>query len=100
MENLSWLCIGLADVNLHKIHVATPRRLRAKTPPFMEIVRMKAKPRNTFYEGLAAQPVADAILACRGRIETSRLHDALKTARKQGLVTAAEYQYVQKELRS
>jgi len=51
------------------------------------------------YEGLAAQPVADAILECRGRIETERLLGAAKQARADGLLTTADWQQVRKGLR-
>ncbi|AOZ72019.1 hypothetical protein BK816_00835 [Boudabousia tangfeifanii] len=91
---------GLADVNPRKIKVAAPRRIRVKIPPFMEILQVKSKARTTYYEGLASQPVADAILECRGRIETVRLRDAVRQARKEGLLTASEYRQVQKGLRS
>ena len=50
-------------------------------------------------QGLAAQQVADAILECRGRIETERLLDAARQARADGLLTTAQWQRVQKGLR-
>jgi hypothetical protein len=53
----------------------------------------------TRYEGLLAMRVADAILDCRGRIERDRLLDAARDARKEGLVTRAEYSKLQRELR-
>jgi len=36
--------------------------------------------RTTVYEGLETQPVVDAILECRGRVEVERLLDAAKQA--------------------
>ena len=51
---------------------------------------------TTRYEGLESQTVADAILECRGRIETQRLLDAAKQAWKEGLLTTAEWQRVRK----
>lgn len=54
--------------------------------------------RTVFHEGLAAQPVADAILECRGRIENTRLLGAAKQARAEGLLTTAEWKRVQKGL--
>ena len=56
--------------------------------------------RTTFYEGLRAQPVADAILEYRGRIEGSRLQQAARQARRAGLLTTMEWRLVQKGLAS
>lgn len=92
--------LGLADVNPRRMKVAVPRRTRPKLPPFVELTQVKGEVRTTFYEGLAAQPVADAILECRGRIEGERLVDAAKQARSEGLLTTAEWQQVRKGLRS
>jgi predicted transcriptional regulator of viral defense system len=91
---------GLADVNPRKIRVVARKRKRAKMPAFMEVT---APPRGeapnlTRYEGLLAMRVADAILDCRGRIERDRLLEAARDARKEGLVTRAEYARLQREL--
>ena len=92
---------GLADVNPRRIKVAVRRRARPTLPPFVELTHVKdAGVRTTFYEGLEAQPVADAILECQGRIETERLIDAAKQARKDGLLTTSEWRRVMKGLRS
>lgn len=87
---------GLADVNPRQIKVAVRRRARPKLPPFVELTHAKDDVRTTFYEGLEAQPIADAILECRGRIENQRLLDAAKQARKEGLLTTAEWQRIRK----
>ena len=89
---------GLADVNPRRIKVAVPRRARPTLPPHIELAQVTGEPRTVFYEGLAAQPVADAILECRGRIENTRLLGAAKQARSQGLLTTAEWKRVQKGL--
>lgn len=91
---------GLADVNPRRIKVAVNRRARPKLPAFIELTRVMDHPRTTFYEGLEAQPVSDALLECRGRIETERLLEAAKQARAEGLLTTAEWQRVRKGLRS
>lgn len=91
---------GLADVNPRKIRVVVPKRTRAKMPAFMDVTKPPADaPNLTRYEGLLAMRVADAILDCRGRIERSRLVDAARDARKDGLVTRVEYAKLQRELR-
>lgn len=91
---------GLGDANPRQIKVAAPRRARPKLPSFVELTQVKEGVRTTFYEGLESQPVADAILECRGRIETEPLLDAAKEARKEGLLTTTEWQRVRKGLRS
>ena len=89
----------LADVNPRKIKVAVRRRARPKMPPYIELTQVRGGVRTTFYEGLEAQPIADAILECRGRIETEHLLSAAKQARGEGLLTTAEWQRVRKGLR-
>lgn len=92
---------GLADVNPRKIRVVAPKRTRAKMPAFMEVTAAPPEPPNlTRYEGLLAMRVADAILDCRGRIEPTRLREAARDARKEGLVTRVEYAKLQRELKS
>ena len=91
---------GLADVNPRRIKVAVPRRARPKLPAFVELTQVRGDVDTTFYEGLAAQSVADALLECRGRIETERLLDATKQARAEGLLTTTEWQRVRKGIRT
>lgn len=91
---------GLADVNPRTVKVAINRRARPKLPPYVELVHVRDDERTTQYEGLSAQPVAEAILACRGRIETERLREAAKQARAEGLLTTTEWRRVNKALRS
>ncbi|WP_314688839.1 hypothetical protein [uncultured Bifidobacterium sp.] len=90
---------GLADVNPRRIRVAVPRRVRAKVPAFIELMQVPDGAGTTFYEGLASQPVKDAILECRGRIETERLADAAWQARREGLLTTTEWRQIRKGLR-
>lgn len=90
---------GLADVNPRSIKVATPRRVRAQLPPFVELTQVRDQLRTTLYHGLASQPAGDAILECRGRINTERLIEATQEARKEGLLTTREWQRVRKGLR-
>lgn len=53
-----------------------------------------------FYEGLASQSVADALIECRRRIETESLLGAAKQARREGLLTTAERRRVRSEIAS
>lgn len=89
---------GLADVNPRRITVATPRRVRRTLPAHIEVVKVSPEDHVAIHEGLACQPVADAILACRGRIEGSRLVDAARQAHDLGLLTSADRRRVTKEI--
>lgn len=89
---------GLADVNPRQIKVAVRRRTRPKLPEFIALSRVKGEVRTTFYEGLESQPVTDALLECRGRIETERLLEAAKQARSEGLIATAEWQQLRRGL--
>lgn len=92
---------GLADVNPRRVQVVSPRRTRARFPDFMEVTtRAGDQPELTRYEGLMAMTVAEAILDCRGRIERSRLQEAARDARKEGLLTRIEHNEVMRALRS
>lgn len=91
---------GLADVNPRQIKVAVRRRARPKLPAFVELTQARGDVRTTIYEGLESQSVADALLECRGRIETERLLDAAKQARAEGLLTTTEWQRVRKGIQS
>lgn len=89
---------GLADVNPRQVKVAVPRRARPRLPASIELTRVAPGARTTFYEGLRAQPVADALTECRGRIRDERLLMAAKQARAEGLLTTAEWHRVRKDL--
>lgn len=92
---------GFADVNPRRVQVVSPRRTRARFPDFMEVTtRAGDQPELTRYEGLMAMTVAEAILDCRGRIERSRLQEAARDARKEGLLTRIEHNEVMRALRS
>lgn len=90
---------GLADANPRQVKVAVRRRTRPRLPPFVNLTVVKGTSHTTLYEGLESQTVADAILECRGRIETELLIAAAKSARKDGLLTTTEWERVRKGLR-
>ncbi|WP_166984220.1 type IV toxin-antitoxin system AbiEi family antitoxin domain-containing protein [Paramicrobacterium fandaimingii] len=92
--------LGLGDVNPRRIKVATRRRARPRLPAFVELTKVRVGASARFYEGLASQSVADALLECRGRIETQELLNAAEQARGEGLLTTAEWQRVRKEIAS
>ncbi|MBO0979274.1 type IV toxin-antitoxin system AbiEi family antitoxin domain-containing protein [Microbacterium sp. SD291] len=90
---------GLANVNPRRIKVAVRRRARPALPAFVELTQRSGDVSTTLYEGLESQTVADALLECRGRIETERLLEAARQARAEGLLTTVEWQRVVKGLR-
>lgn len=92
--------LGLGDVNPRRINVATNIRARPRLPAFVELTKARARVSTRICEGLASQSIADALLECRGRIETQNLLDAAEQARGEGLLTTAEWQRVRKEVPS
>lgn len=91
---------SLAEVNPRRVKVAVRRRTRPKLPGWVELTVVKGDVPLTVYEGLACQPVAEALLECRGRIDRDRLLAAAKQARGQGLLTTTEWTRVRKGLQS
>lgn len=90
--------LGLGDLNPRRIKVATSRRARPRLPTFVELAMVRGGVSARLYEGLASQSVADALLECRGRIETQNLLDAAEQARGEGLLTTTEWERVRKEI--
>lgn len=91
--------LGLAEVNPRTITIAVHRRTRPQLPTYIELVHVGGEKQATLYEGLLSQPVADAILECRGSIESIRLKQAAEQARAEGLLTTTEYLRVKKAIR-
>lgn len=77
----------LAQVNLRRIRVAAPRRVRVQLPATVEVVRIDVpKDQRASIEGIPAMTVGSAILGARGRIMTDRLIEAAHQARQRGLI--------------
>lgn len=91
---------GLVDAISRKVKVATARRVRSRLPLFVEVTRVRGNARTTTYEGLTAQPVAEAILACRDSFETEQLFETIKRARTEGLMSTTELRRVEEVLRA
>ena len=81
----------LALVNPKRLTVGTPKRVRRKLPPWIEVATAIGKS-VVNYEGIPSQSVAEALLDCRGRIMNERLKGATENARREGLLTSAEYE--------
>jgi len=89
---------GLAPTNPARITVATSRRVRKKLPSSIRVIRRKEEDTLTQYEGIPSQNIPDAILACRSTIMTDRLEDAVRNARRNGLITEDENKNLLREL--
>jgi predicted transcriptional regulator of viral defense system len=86
--------LALHDLGLahpRRIRVATPRRVRRRLPPFIE-VEQREVPRvhRTTYAGIPAMTVAEAIRDCRGLLMPERLIDAVLEAAQAGLIRKTE----------
>lgn len=91
---------GLGQVNPKKIRVATPHRIRHKTPNFVE-VHQRTLPADELevFEAIPTTRVARAIIDSRGLVMPERLKEALAAAKLQGLVTRQEALKVRRALR-
>lgn len=74
-----------------RVRVATPRRVRRRLPPFIEVEQRDVPPAmRTMYEGIPVMTVAAAIRDCRGMLMPERLVDAVIEAVQAGLIRKAE----------
>lgn len=89
--------LGLAYVNPRTLYVATPKRVRKKLPPWV-CVSQKPVLKVEHYQGIACQELAEALLACRGRVLAERLRNAVNKAREEGLISKERYEYVRQGL--
>jgi predicted transcriptional regulator of viral defense system len=89
---------GLALVNPNAIYVAVRNRLRKTIPPFIKVIHPD-KPINVVeYEGIPAQSVFEAIIACKSVVMTDRLIGAVVEAERQGLISSVKAKNARKEL--
>jgi len=81
----------LALVVPRRLRVGTARRVRAKLPDWIRVVREQL-PENdlTIYDGVRSATVAHALIDSRKIVMTDRLIDATHDARRQGLLTGVE----------
>lgn len=88
---------NLALVNPPQIQVAVAKRVRRSLPSWIRLVKKTDDMRKETFEGIACQPVADAIRTCRGTIMKERLVEAIDEAARQGLIDRQEYRALKKE---
>ncbi|HEU5477631.1 MAG TPA: type IV toxin-antitoxin system AbiEi family antitoxin domain-containing protein [Gaiellaceae bacterium] len=89
----------LGSAHPRRVRVATPRRVRRRLPPFIEVEQRDVPPAmRTMYEGIPAMTVAEAIRDCRGMLMPERLVDAVVEAVRAGLIRKAEATRLVEEL--
>lgn len=89
----------LGRAHPRRVRVATPRRVRRRLPPFIEVEQRDVPPaKRTTYEGIPAMTVAEAIRDCRGLLMPERLIDAVVEAVRAGLIRKAEATRLVEEL--
>ncbi len=93
---------GISDTNPARVHITVPQRtrLRRRKPKWIVIHRAELAPNDvTTHEGLPVTTVAKSVrdvLETTGRLGLAR--QALKDARKQGYISAAELQRLTRQL--
>ena len=77
----------LALVNPTKVRVGVQKRVRAKLPPHIDLVRMTVPEEDLVeYEGIPSTTVERALRDCIGRVMPDRLLEAVERARIEGLL--------------
>ena len=82
--------LELMPYNPNYIYVATPKRVRRQLPKNIRLTHVDALSDTTAYEGIPSQRVFNAIFSCFGTVETYRLSQAVKEARRQGFISVNE----------
>lgn len=90
--------LRLAPTNPTCLFVATPKRVRRRLPKNVRVVAAPAGLEPTDYEGVPAQPVADAIRSCKGHVMDDRLAGAAREAARQGYIGKDEERRLLEEL--
>lgn len=89
--------LELALVNPNKLTVATNKRVRKKLPQWIDVVKTKDYKPDMIL-GIPTQNLVDAFKTCRGKVMPNRLNDAADEARRQGLLSSMDYEYVKSEI--
>lgn len=89
---------GIAPTNPKRINVATPKRIRRKLPSNIRVTSGRLEDNLTIYDGIPSQSVAAAVRSCKGNLMNNRLVDAVKNARREGLIRKDEEETLLKEL--
>ena len=90
---------GLGLVNPAYLFLASQKKIRKNLPAFIKIVYPVASFNKVLYEGISSQSVFDAIMICKNTVMTDRLKDAVKEAKRSGLITEEEEKKIRKVLK-
>jgi predicted transcriptional regulator of viral defense system len=83
--------LDLTHINLRRIRIASPRRVRVTLPPTIELVNRQIPAEHVAdVEGIPAMTVAAAIRGARGRVMDRRLVEATRTAAARGLLSPSD----------
>lgn len=83
--------LDLTAINLRRIRIASPRRVRVTLPSTIELMhRQIPEEDQDDIEGIPSMTVAAAIRGARGRVMTERLIEATRSAAARGLLSAAD----------
>lgn len=89
----------LAQVNLRRIKVAVPGRVKAQVPATVELLhRQVAEADRDYIDGIPAMTVAAALRGSRNRVLPERLVDAAHEAARRGLISHRDEQTLIAEL--
>jgi len=80
------------------IHVGTPRRVRRRLPPTILLERRPEGEPLHLMDGVPAQTLALAIRTARQSVETTRIMEAIRSARDRQLLQPEEAQELIKEI--
>ena len=90
--------LNLVPAEAGPIRVGSSSRVRRKRSARLQIVHVEAGCDVVNYEGLAVQPLAEAIRAARGRVRHDRRMRAVEEGFRQGFLEISEYRSLRKEL--
>jgi len=83
--------LDLTHVNLRRIRIASPRRVRVTLPPTVELIHRQIPEEDKGdVEGIPAMTVAAAIRGARGRVMAERLIEATRAAAARGLISPSD----------
>jgi len=92
--------LDLAQANPKTLRVYTPHRVRRRERDDITIIQKRVSAADqTRYYGVPSTTVRRALLDCGDLIMTSRLREAARSARTEGLLTAVDWNTLTAELR-
>ena len=90
--------LKLAPTNPSRMYVSSPRRNRKNLGEGVRITTCAQEAPIVYYEGVACQPVTDAIKEAVKTMGSSRAANAVREALRQGYITKSEAEDLLKEL--